>query len=270
MRPQFSILVVVYNKKWDSAPTLKALECFSSQAKSRTQLIIHDNSRVSGLMEGIQTTRGFSSITLLHDGINHPLGNVYRQFVRVADGQYLIFLDDDTVVTEAYVNEVEDALSSPEGSERVCVPQIFDAKGQLYSPSKFGIFSGRLIDNIAPGAHLNLNAIMSGVATSRSYLLKLGPKAFSINTRLYGVDTMFMLAHNQSGGGVWVSRSSFQHSFSHDQRRTIRESFFRSWLEVIGIFWTVIFYRRIWVPVLPIYIFYFMCARIGRAVRETL
>lgn len=270
MKPDFSVLVVIYNKQWNSAPTLKALECFSPKIKSRIQLVIHDNSLVSRLKEAIQATHGFASITLVHDGINHPLGFVYRQFVKLADGQFLIFLDDDTVITEAYLSEVEDVLILPNGPARVCVPQIFDIKGQLYSPSKFGIFSGQHLHNIVAGAYLNLNAIMSGVASSKAYLLELGPNAFSINAGLYGVDTIFMLTHGQAGQVTWVASSFFQHSFSHDQPKRIHELVFRSWLEARGIFWTAISYRRLWIPVLPIYIIYFMCVRIFRAARKTL
>lgn len=109
---------------------------------------------------------------------------------------------------------------------------------------------------------------MSGIALNSSYLEELGPETFCVRTQLYGVDTMFMLAHGQVGRDTWVARSVFQHSFSHDQRRSFRESVSRSWLEAKGLLWTVVGYRRLWVPVLPFYLGYFMCARIVRAAKR--
>lgn len=265
MTPQYSVLVVVYNRDWERSPTLRALEDFSLEMKARVQLIVHDNSSVSRLQESIKTPRGFDSVLLLHDGTNHPLGQAYRQFIRLAQGRNLIFLDDDTAFTEEYLEEVKLSLNSPDGSRRVCVPQIFDSMRRLYSPSKFGVFSGQLLPAITPGAHPDLNAIMSGIALNKSYLEELGPEAFCVRTRLYGVDTMFMLAHQQAGGDTWVARAAFQHSLNHDQRRNFRESVARSWLEATGLFWTAVGYRRLWVPLLPFYLAYFMCVRIVRA-----
>lgn len=265
MTADFSILVVVYKKDWRSSSTLIHLSQFGPRLKERLELVIFDNSPTTAIAISHAEANGFSETKLFHDGKNHFLGEIYRRFVEVSRGRHLVFMDDDTAITEEYILEVERLLQKPMHSYSICVPQIFDSHGNIYSPSKFGVFSGQLLREINPGPHKNLNAIMSGIAFNRSYYSKLGRNAFSTKTRLYGVDTMLMERHNLLGNTVLVTSMRFEHSFSHDQQRTVIESIRRSALEAQGVFWTVVGFRKRWLLLLPLYIFYFMLVRLLRA-----
>jgi hypothetical protein len=124
------------------------------------------------------------------------------------------------------------------------------------------------MSSIAPGAYRDLNAIMSGIVTTKRYLEVLGPGAFCVRTRLYGVDTMFMCAHAKAGGVTVACASEVIHALSRDAPGPLADRMRRSWLEAKGVFWTVLTYHRPWAILLPAYIPYFMMRRALGAVRR--
>jgi len=270
--PMVSILVVVYKKSIGDSKTLSRLLEFPETLKSRMELIIRDNSPESALDPKLIAQAGFFHSRIDHDGTNQALGAVYRSFASVAAAPILFFLDDDTEIDTDYISEATEALSSLPGPDRrsICIPRIHDKQGRLFSPSRYRIFSGELLPSIEPGEYSGLNAIMSGLALPRDYAAALGPEAFSTRSRLYSVDTMFMCAHAAARGSTIVCRSRIDHSLSRDLRRSIPEECFRSRQEAIGIFWTVVAYRKPWIPLLPLYLIYFGFRRSIRALKWAL
>jgi len=121
-----------------------------------------------------------------------------------------------------------------------------------------------------PGPYKNLNAIMSGLALSRTYLTSLGPEAFSLRPRLYGIDTMFMCAHANADGTTIACRSEITHSLSRDHPKPFIDQLNRNWQEAQGIAWTVFLYRRNWVILLPFYLLYFLVIRICMALIQSI
>ncbi len=267
-----SILVVVYNKDIKESATLSSLMRIAEVIRHRVEVVIRDNSRISRIDQNFLESAGFRRVLIDHDGINKPLGAVYRAFVNSSTGGILFFFDDDTTVQQAYLEEVLRVLENDDKDDwkRVCAPLIYSGANYLFSPSLYKVFSGRHLQSLEPGRHLGLNAIMSGLATTRNYLNYLGESAFSLQPRLYGVDTMFMLAHAKAGGATIVCNARIPHSLNRDTDRTIRQELHRNWLEASGIFWTVIKYKRIWTPVLPLYLGYFTLRRLGLLIKRRL
>lgn len=259
-----SVLVVVFNKSISESTTLSSLMLLPASLRNQMDVFVRDNSKTCLLNQNLLLASGFRSTIINHDGVNLPLGAVYRNFVQNSKGSKLFFFDDDTRVEESYINEAIEALGAQaeEDWKRVCVPLIFCSSGHLFSPSLYRVFSGRHIQDLAPGRHFRLNAIMSGLATTRKYLNHLGERAFSLNPRLYGIDTMFMLAHAKSGGATIVCKTRILHSLNRDTKRTIRQELYRNYLEASGVFWIVLNYKRAWTPLLPLYLCYFVFRRL--------
>jgi GT2 family glycosyltransferase len=265
---QISVLTVVYAKDAEGSATLRSLRALPAELRGRMALHVRDNSAVTSLDPGDLRRWGFAAAALWHDGENRPLGAVYRRFAAEAAGPIVLFLDDDTEVPAAYVEEAVAALTSAGGAGLVCMPRVLDGRGRLFSPSKFGIFAGRHFASLEPGRHHGLNAIMSGLATTRSWLDRLGPSAFSVRSPLYGVDTMFMLAHARAGGATHVCDAVVRHALSREARAGMRDALRRSWLEARGVAWTTLTYRPAWVPLLPAYLSWFMVRRALEALRR--
>jgi hypothetical protein len=236
------------------------------------ELYIRDNSRTTQIDLAQISHAGFFNTLLDHDGSNQALGSVYRNFTAKAKGLILFFLDDDTDISQEYVNEATESLEPHLTfcANVLCVPRIYNKQNQIYSPSEYRVFRGKLFPKIAPGRYSNLNAIMSGLAVPRYYLASMGPSAFSTRSRLYSVDTMFMCAHAKKKGITIVCKSKISHDLSRDSQRRPMDELRRSWLEAIGIFWTVINYRKPWIPALPLYLIYFASRRLVLAFRLAL
>lgn len=260
-----SVLVIVYNKSVSESATLSSLMLLPPAMRDSMELVVRDNSKVCRIDRDLLLASNFRCVSVDHDGINLPLGAVYRTFVRNSKGSIIFFFDDDTLVEEAYIEEVMEALGEKAGDDwkRVCAPLIYSGSNYLFSPSLYRVFSGRHIQGLTPGRHLGLNAIMSGLATTRNYLSHLGEAAFSLRPRLYGIDTMFMLAHAKAGGATIVCKTRIPHSLNRDTKRTVRQELHRNWLEASAVFWTVIRHKRIWTPVLPFYLGYFALRRLS-------
>jgi GT2 family glycosyltransferase len=264
-----SVLTIVYGKGAADSATLGSLRALPARLRERISLLVRDNSPATRLDRDELRGWGFASAELWHDGANRPLGAIYRRFAAEAAGPVVLFLDDDTGLDASYVDEALGALSGAGAARLVCVPRILDAGGRLFSPSRFGVFAGRHFRTLAPGRYEGLNAVMSGLATTRAWLDRLGPDAFSVRSPLYGVDTMFMLAHARAGGATHVCEALLHHAFSRDARVGVGEALRRSWLEARGVAWTVLTYRTRWAPLLPAYLGWFMARRAIEALRRT-
>lgn len=236
------------------------------------ELYIRDNSRTTQIDLAKISGAGFFNTLLDHDGDNQALGAVYQDFTARAKGSILFFLDDDTDISQEYINEATESLGPhlASGAHVLCVPRIYNKQNQIYSPSEYRVFRGKLFPSLAPGRYSNLNAIMSGLAAPRCYLASMGPSAFSTRSRLYSVDTMFMCAHAVKKGITIVCESRIGHDLSRDSRRRPIDELRRSWLEAVGIFWTVINYRKLWILALPLYLIYFAIRRLVSAFRLAL
>jgi len=265
--PQISVLCVVFNKAVGESATLSSLLRLPSEWRSRIELIVRDNSTSSRIEASELSIGGFEVVVLDHDGVNRPLGEVYRRFAERARGDIVLFFDDDTEADIGYIAEAVKILEKGRNPELkvVCVPRIFDQSGRLFSPARQRVFRGKPIASLPAGRYSGLIAVMSGLATTKRHLKRIGSEGFCVKTPLYGVDTMFMCANHAVGGLTAVAETSLTHRLSRDVYQGILDHFRRTWLEAIGIWWTVATYQRRWLWVAPLYILYFLGRRTVRA-----
>ncbi len=114
---------------WNSVENIAS--CLASLPASLTcsfEVIVVDNGSQDGTVDTIK--KHFPTVRIIQNSTNSGVACARNQGIRASRGQYVLILDDDTVVHPLAVQTLVQLL---DGSARVglCGPRLVDAEGQL-------------------------------------------------------------------------------------------------------------------------------------------
>jgi len=106
-QPAVSVVIISYNARRHLGPCLRSL---LGDAALPTEVILVDNASGDGSAEYVEET--FRDVRLLHAGANRGFGAASNLAARHARGQYLAFLNPDTVVEPGWLAPLVAALQA--------------------------------------------------------------------------------------------------------------------------------------------------------------
>ena len=133
--PKVSIIIVNYNGK-----TLleKCLESVFKINYKNTEVIVVDNNSTDDTVEFV--TNNYPSIILLKLNSNKGFAEPNNIAAKIATGKYLLFLNNDTIVTSNFISEMIPVIENDE--------QIAICQSLLLKPDESIDSSGDFIDNL--------------------------------------------------------------------------------------------------------------------------
>nr|ACA24830.1 WbsW [Escherichia coli] len=199
---KITILVVLYNKKFEESTTLQTiLSEKHTLKKMNVELCIHDNSPNSQLDECyISEMKEFVKCYYTHTPENMTLREIYNNIINTLKyNTYLCLMDDDTSLPQSFFNEVISAINNNPDIELI-VPRVI-VNDKLYSPHKSYSFINRPTVRDIKGIQKskNMSAINSGMVIKSNFFKRCGFK-YPEYTSYYGTDKVFFdhyLKYNQ-------------------------------------------------------------------------
>jgi GT2 family glycosyltransferase len=210
------VIIVSYNVPIAEADTLVSIRRIFERDKhlaAAFRIHVWDNSIInrSDEVESFFTPAGieYDYTSTPH---NLSLSEIYNKCAtsRGSCG-YLMILDQDTHITEAYLRE---SLLHEQQGHHLILPRVY-SKGKLVSPATRFYCKGRLLNSIQPGltASKNLLAINSGMIIDFSVFRKFN---YHPDLRFYGTDTWFMVNYERHFSVVSIMVSELFHSLHID------------------------------------------------------
>lgn len=124
MRPKVSVIIVSWNTK---DILLDCLRTLYEQTKSAMQVIVVDNASVDGSADAVQIT--FPQVSLLRSDINLGFARGNNRGLEMAKGQYVLYLNPDTVILDGAVDKMLRYLEE-HPSIGVLGPHTYNADGR--------------------------------------------------------------------------------------------------------------------------------------------
>lgn len=210
------ILVILYKKEFDQSETLVSLlSVAKKQILKNVRLIIWDNSPNAISNDSLsELTINVAELAFKHTPQNLSISKIYNE---VAAGylkpqDYLLLLDHDTKVTEAYITEVLDKINSSE-KPLLLLPRVL-VQGVLESPAyQYVLFSKKLKDpkpGIQPSKSvtaINSGMVISGVCFSDGF-------RYDERLAFYGTDTYFMFNFTARFKDYYLLNSTLDHNLN--------------------------------------------------------
>lgn len=118
--------IVIYNKQCKDSITIKKLE-------NKDNIIIADNSTIENNNEEYCINNNIKYIKMnQNEGLSKAYNSIIKELNKIKDNDdYIMWLDDDTNITEEYLNEVEKCIPKYD----VIMP-IIKCKNKIVSPLK--------------------------------------------------------------------------------------------------------------------------------------
>jgi hypothetical protein len=211
-----NILIVTYNTPICEADTLVSISSIFAKDKNLAKsfgIRIWDNSSRDRVVDVSDFLNPFGiEYEYKSTPQNLYLSEIYNKCVASLDPfKYLMILDQDTNVTEAYLRE---ALLLALQGHHLILPRIY-SKGRLVSPASRFYCKGRLLRTIQAGqtSSKNLLAINSGMVINSSVFDKF---IYHANLHFYGTDTWFMVNYERNFQFVRIMSSELHHSLHID------------------------------------------------------
>ncbi|KXI22146.1 glycosyltransferase [Photobacterium sanguinicancri] len=212
---KFILLCVLYNKKCDESETIESF-CSSDyylpkNNKVEVELHVWDNSTDNVVFEYNKKYCDNNDIHHHFNGNNEFLSVVYNKFLHEYNSDFILIFDDDSNVSNEYLNGVTRAAEEVEF--HVGIPKIVSQLGSIYSPAKFGLVKGKHINDISCGFHSGLVAISSGMVVNCKKVIS-EKISFDEKLNLYGIDTDFFLCLARKGIPLYVFDVNITHDLS--------------------------------------------------------
>jgi hypothetical protein len=219
-----NILVVLYKKRLSESITLTNL----SKIKKTfffgdSQLIIWDNSPEEMDQNDLSLLGKSMNINYVHTPQNLPLSKIYNSVIEtyMASEDYLILLDHDTDVTEAYFAEIAEKISEPH-PPNLLLPQIF-VNDIIQSPAYQHILYSKKWDRLKGGLYKSkkIGAINSGMVISGRFF----SDGFRYDERLlfYGTDTYMTYLYGHAYKEFYLLNASLKHNLNFLSNSSIAE-----------------------------------------------
>ena len=133
--PRVSVIIVNYNGK---ALLEKCLESLSKVNYENFEIIVVDNNSTDGSIELV--TKNYPSIILLKLNSNKGFAEPNNIGAKIANGKYLLFLNNDTIVTPNFISEMVQVI---ENDKKIAICQSL-----LLKPDESVDSSGDFIDQL--------------------------------------------------------------------------------------------------------------------------
>ncbi len=209
---KMTLVLVLYNKELVQSLTFQTLqqqEAVFLQGDVEVEWVIYDNSKVAQIIEGLG-----DHIHYHHDPRNIGIVAAYNyawQFAKDNGSEWLLLLDHDTQITEAYSAELISCALSQKSVAAV-MPQILVGE-RVVSPTAADTVTPLMVEHPKAGLHTKpLTGINSGSLIRVSFLNQIDGfnERFSLD---YLDHWMFytIFHHKQS---VWVMNSALNHELS--------------------------------------------------------
>lgn len=207
-------IIVIYNKKIEDSITYQNLK-----NDTRLKFIIYDNSINN------QENREFAqknNIVYFGFGTNDGLSKAYNYSIKHTindNNRYYMILDDDTIITDEYINTVYSMIVE---DYDVIIPIVY-SNNRIISPCKIQ-FDGRIrrIKSVDSTKNkLKISAINSGMVVKKSVY-----NSITYDERLFldYVDHMFMKRVNENKMNIAIASIPIFQNFSRDQKTSINSA----------------------------------------------
>lgn len=126
-----SVIIVNYNVKYFLEVCLHSV--LRAGKSTATEVIVVDNNSKDGSVEMIRSK--FPTVTLIENKDNKGFSKANNQGVAIARGEYILFLNPDTVMPEQFLQQLVSYMDShPEAGS--IGPRLIDGKGQFAPDGK--------------------------------------------------------------------------------------------------------------------------------------
>jgi len=132
-----SIIIVNYNGKYDLIECLESLKKLSYE---NFEIILVDNNSVDGSTEFVAAN--FSNVKIIKLEKNYGFAAANNIGAKTAVGELFLFLNNDTIVTPYFLNELIKPLLSDE-KIAICQPLLFRIDGSIDSSGDYVDVYGR-------------------------------------------------------------------------------------------------------------------------------
>ena len=210
-------LIVIYNKKIDSSTTFKCIN-----KDKRLNLIIYDNSLDNKYNKEFAKKNKIEYYTI---NKNVGLSKAYNYVIRkhkMNDNDYIMILDDDTEITNNYLDEVDKIINSHEYD--IILP-IVKSNKRMMSPSNIQ-FNCRVkrVKDISKLKMNKITAINSGMVVKKKVYNDI---KYDENLFLDYVDHLFMKNIRNRNYSIYVMNSFLNQNYSRDQKQSFESVKFR-------------------------------------------
>ena len=198
---KISFCIVLFNKSYSQSLTINFL---TEQLKNKLFLgdvVIFNNG------PNMIKYEGKTPFTVHQVLVNASLSKIYNKFISEYNSDYYVFLDDDTSLSEDYLNELYNT------SFEILVPQIF-CQGKKHYPV---VTTNNKIQTITSGLAIS--------STCCNALTKKYGTVFDERFDLYGIDTALCYRINSDKLPFSISDKIIIHDLSHisSQDNSFRE-----------------------------------------------
>lgn len=188
---EISFCVILYNKKLSESSSILTLINYFQNNEVLGKIIVFNNG------PNIVENEFPNYITLHQILVNASLSKIYNKFITEYNADHYIFLDDDSILSNRYLNELK------KNKDEIFIPQIF-----CHGTRHFPIYDRRN----------EIQSITSGLTLSKKICNKLMLQynyVFDERLDLYGIDTAFFYKLNEKGLKYTVSENHIEHDLSH-------------------------------------------------------
>lgn len=134
MSVKLSIIIVNYNVEYFLEQCINS--CLKAMEKVSCELFVVDNNSIDGSVDMVRAK--FPQVTLLANKDNLGFSKANNQAMRLANGEYVLLLNPDTVVEEDTFVKVVDFMDSHPDAGGLGV-RMLDGKGKFLPESKRGL-----------------------------------------------------------------------------------------------------------------------------------
>ncbi len=222
---KIAVVLVLYNKSIDQSETFQTLQQglpIFKELQIEVDIIIYDNS------QNAQPSSDQQNFVYKHDPRNLGVVTAYNfawQYAQEEGHDWVLLLDHDTQLTEAYFKELAAETVQPNPVVAI-IPQIMSNQ-TIVSPVVSDTVVPLKMDRPAPGIHMTpIMGINSGCLVRRSFLDEIG--GFNEAFPLDCLDFWFFSEIFRCGYGVLVLEATLVHDLSVFGEETVSFARYKS------------------------------------------
>lgn len=210
-------LVVIYNKACEMSETLNGIYKW----KNDIQIVVFDNSTKENNNDEYCKREGMQYFSKKK---NLGLSKAYNyaiQRLTLQDDDYVIILDDDTVLSDQYIKEVLDSVSM---GKDILLP-IVRCNHTIISPTNIKFKCGsKVVKNVNELQLNHMSAINSGMVVNAKVYQKI---QYNEELFLDCVDHEFMRMARENNCIIHLLKNGIEQNFSRSEKQNIESALFR-------------------------------------------
>ncbi len=132
-RPKVSIIMLVYNNKEMTKSAIEAVRKNTTNKENPYELIVIDNGSTDGIEDWLDEQK---DIRVVHVSQNIGIPGAKNLGISLTNGEYICFLDNDTVAGEGWLEQLLDVFKDPTVGFTGSVGYRFNKKDRLFYPGE--------------------------------------------------------------------------------------------------------------------------------------